>query len=118
MVCHCHKYPPNFELRQIRECRPKEIQPDIKNLKLMSEVWKVLHEEYGQVMELTSERIEILTGFQFSKEAKTEDTKFAKLYRIWSQVLADLTEVGKVSALDHEPTLAKFARRLPSHASR
>ena len=55
------KYPPDFELRQIRECTPKEIQPDIKNLKLLAEVWKVLNEEYGQVMELTSELIDMLS---------------------------------------------------------
>ena len=97
---------------------PVEVQPDIKNLKLMSDVWKDLDEETGQVMELTSELIEALTSFHISKEAKTEDAKFAELYRIWTQMLADLSEVGKISALDHEPTLAKFARRLPNHASR
>ena len=69
-------------------------------------------------MELTAELIEDLTSFQFIKEAMTEDAKFAELYRVWQQVLADLSEVGKVSLLDHESALSKFTRRLPSQASR
>ena len=69
-------------------------------------------------MEPTAELIEDLTSFQFSKEAKTEDAKFAELYRVWQQVLADLVEVGRADILDHEPTLSKFGSRLPSNASR
>ena len=49
---------------------------------------------------------------------KTEVATFAEFYRIWSTVYADLKDVDKVSVLDHEPTLAKFAMRLPSHKSR
>ena len=85
-----------------------DIQPDIKNLRQIAEVWKVLDDEYGQVMELTAELIKDLTSFQFSKQAKTEDAKFAELFRVWTQVLADLAEVGKTNVLDHEPTLSKF----------
>ena len=33
-------------------------------------------------------------------------------------VHADLVEVGRESVLNQEPTLAKFAQRLPSHESR
>ena len=99
-----------FDLRLIRDNVPAQIQPDIKNLRKISEVWEVLDEEYGQVMELTAELIEDLTSFQFSKEAKTEDAKFAELYRIWQQVIANLVEVGRTDILDHEPTLSKFAK--------
>ena len=67
-------------------------------------------------MELTAELITDLTNFQFTKEARTEDAKFTELYRIWHQVNADLSEVGKVSVLNHEPTLSKFASRLSSQA--
>ena len=62
------------------------------------------------------------SNFQFSKEANYEEAnyeeaKFAELYRSWSKVYADLVEVDKMSVLNHEPTLAKFAKRLPSHVS-
>ena len=81
-------------------------------------MWEFLNLEYGQLLELTSELVDSLTNFQYSKEAMTEDAKSAELWRIWSTVYADLEEVGKVSILDHEPTLAMFAKRLPSHESR
>ena len=113
-----NKVATEFELRLIRDSVPAQIQPAIKNLRLITEVWEVLDEEYGQVMELTAELIKYLTNFQFSKEAKTEDAKFAELYRVWQQVLADLVEVGRIDILKHEPTLSKFASRLPSNASR
>ena len=90
-----NKVAPEFVLRLIRDNVPAQIQPDIKNLRKITEVWMVLDDEYGQVMELTAELIKDLTSFQFSKEAKTEDAKFAELYRVWQQVLADLVEVGR-----------------------
>ena len=62
--------------------------------------------------------VDSLTNFQYSKEAKTEDAKFAELWSIWSMVYADHKEVGKVSVLDHETTMGKFAKRLPSPESR
>ena len=76
-------------------------------------MWEFLNQEFGQLLELTSELVNSLTNFQFSKEAKTEDAKFAELYKIWSTVYADLKDVDQVSVLDHEPLLAKFAKRLP-----
>ena len=113
-----NKFPAKFELRLIRDNVPDEVKPDIKNLRQMTEVWMVLDEEYGQVMELTAELIEDLTDFHFTKEARTEDAKFTELYRVWQQVNAEFSEMGKVSVLNHEPTLSKFASRLPSQASR
>ena len=65
---------------------PDEVKPDIKNLRQMTEVWKVLDEEYGQVMELTAELIEDLMNFQFTKEARTKDAKFTELYRLWALI--------------------------------
>ena len=59
-----------------------------------------------------------MTNFQLSKEAKTEEAKITELYKSWTTVYADLEEVGNVSVLDHERTLAKVAKRLPSHVSR
>ena len=112
------RYPPEFELWEIRRCTPNAIQPDIKNMRTVVEVWEFLEQEYGQLLELTSELVDSLTNFQFSKEAKTEEAKFTELYRSWTTVYGDLEEVGKVSVLDHEPTLARVAKRLPSHVSR
>ena len=66
------RYPPEFELREIRMCTPKVIQPDIKNLKNVSKVWEFLDQEYEKLLELTSELVDSLTNFQFSKEAKNE----------------------------------------------
>ena len=57
------KYAREYELRLIRENLPAEIRPDIKNLKLMMDVWKILDDKYGQVMELTSELIKDLISF-------------------------------------------------------
>ena len=76
------KFPADIELQEIKRCTPKVIQPDIKNLKKVSDVWEFLNLEYGQLMELTSELVNSLTSFQYFKEAKTEDAKFAKLWRI------------------------------------
>ena len=36
-----------FQLREIRQCVPKEIDADLKNLRSMAEVWKFLESEYG-----------------------------------------------------------------------
>ena len=108
------RYPPEFELWEIRRCTPNAIQPDIKNMRTVVEVWEFLEQEYGQLLELTSELVD---SFQFSKDAKTEEAKFTELYRSWTMVYSDLEEVGKVSVLDHEPTLAKVAKSFPSHVS-
>ena len=62
------KFPADFELREIKRCTPKAIQPDIKNLKKVSDVWEFLNLEYGQLLELTSELVDSLTNFQCSKE--------------------------------------------------
>ena len=59
-----------LQLREIVKAVPKEIQPDIKNLKTMNEVWDLLAEEYGQTEELVTESISSLTDFRFT--AKTE----------------------------------------------
>ena len=47
------RYSSEFDLREIRRCTPRAIQPDIKNLKTVNEVWEFLEQEYGQLLELT-----------------------------------------------------------------
>ena len=52
-----------LQLREIVKAVPKDIQPDIKNLKTMEEIWTVLSNEYGRPSELVSESIRSLTDF-------------------------------------------------------
>ena len=52
-----------FQLRQIRFSLPMQIQPNIKNLKLMKEVWEVLDEELGLVLENVSRLVKSLIAF-------------------------------------------------------
>ena len=111
-------YPEEFQLREIRRALPGYVVPDIKNMRMMVEVWEFLDAEFGQVMEITSELIDSLTQFQFSREAKTESQRFTELHRKWQEVYSDLTEIDKVKVLDHEPTLAKIGQKLPSNTSR
>ena len=49
--------PPNdkvFQLQEIWTAVPPKIQPDLKNLRPMHEVWATLDEEFGQMMENVS----------------------------------------------------------------
>ena len=103
-----------YELREIKQNCPAEVEPDLKNLKSMKDVWDFLDRKYGRTMELASELINGLHNFKFSTKAKTESARFAELDREWTKVYYDLEEVDKLSALDHEPTLARFAHKLPS----
>ena len=112
------KFPADHKLQELKRCSPKAVQPDIKNLKTLTAVWDLIGQEYGQLLELTKELVESLVEFQYSKEGKTEDAKFAELWRFWTTVHADIVEVERESVLNHEPTLARFAQRLPSHESR
>ena len=103
-----------YELREIKLNCPAEVEPDLKNLKAMKDVWEFLDSKYGRTMELASELINGLHNFKFSNKAKSESARFAELDREWTKVYYDLEEVDKLSALDHEPTLARFAHKLPS----
>ena len=97
-----------LQLREIVKAVPKDIQPDIKNLKTMEEVWNVLTQEYGRPRELVTDCINGLTNFQFS--AKTEGEKFVELFRKWTEVIADLEEIGKVEALNHESIIESVVK--------
>ena len=59
-----------------------------------------------------------LLAFKVSKEAKTKADKFMELSRIWNEICADLEELGKLEALNHEPTISAVGGMLPSHASK
>ena len=55
---------------------PKYIEPDLKNLRTIDEVWMILEREYSDVSELTNELIRSLMNFQVSSLARTESQKF------------------------------------------
>ena len=82
----------------------------------MEEIWLFLDDEYGKDSKLTSERVDHLHGFQYSKSTVTEAAKFKELYKCWSTVYSDLDNVGKLQILDHAPTIKGFIRKLPSKA--
>ena len=103
-----------YELREIKQKTPAEVEPDLKNLKSLKDVWEFLDRKYGNTMELASELIHGLHNFQYSVKAKTESAKFAELDREWTKVYNDLEEVEKLDSLDHEPTLTGLSRKLPT----
>ena len=74
------KVPPEYELDEIRRCLPSEVEPDIKNLVSMTDVWKFLDYEYGSIMQLTNELVKSLLNFKFGG-GKTDYMKFQELYR-------------------------------------
>ena len=74
-------FEPVEERRAIRECVPSDIKPDIVRLRTMEEIWKFLDDEYGKDSELTSEHVDYLHNFQYSKSATTEAAKFKELHR-------------------------------------
>ena len=92
-----------FQLREIVKAVPKETQPDIKNLKSISEVWDVLSREYGRPDELVTECTSSLVNFQFT--AKSDRSKFVELYKKWTEVIADLEEIGELKVLNHVATV-------------
>ena len=107
-----------YELREIKQNTPSEVEPDLKNLKTITEVWEILDRKYGRTMELASELISGLQNFKPSYKAKTESACFAELDREWTKVYNDLEEVQKLEVLNHEPTLSGFAKKLPSVESK
>ena len=108
------KFSPEYELREIKQNTPAAVEPDLKNLKAMKDVWEFLDRKYGRTMELASELISGLQNFKPSNKAKSESAAFAELDREWTKVYNDLEEVGKLDVLNHEPTLRGFAQKLPS----
>ena len=112
------KYDPNHEVRQLKVNVPFEVEPDLKNVHEMKEIWEVLDKKYGSVMELAKELVMGLQKFKFSPAAKTESAKFKEICREFTKVYNDLKQVGELSALDHKPTLCNVAAMLPSSDSK
>ena len=70
-----------FQLREIRRTVPPKIQPDLKNLNTLDEVWEALDEEFGQMIENVSSLVREMLAFKNSKKAKTKSSKFMELWR-------------------------------------
>ena len=96
----------SFQLRKIRRAVPSKLELELKNLRSMNEVWSVLDEKFGQVLDNVSSLVRHLLAFTDSREAKTEALKFMELNRLWNEICADLRELNKLEALNHEPTIA------------
>ena len=111
------KYDPNHEVRQLKVNVPMEVEPDLKNISEMVEVWEILDKKYGSAMELSQELVTGLQRFKFSSAAKTESAKFKELHREFTKVYNDLKQVGELAALNHKPTLCNVAGMLPSSDS-
>ena len=112
------KYDPNHEVRQLKVNVPNEVEPDLKNVHEMKEIWEVLDKKYGSVMELAKELVMGIQNFKFSPAARTESAKFKELHREFTKVHSDLKQVGELAALDHKPTLCNVAAMLPSSDSK
>ena len=110
--------PENCEVREVKLHVPVEVEPDLKNLTSMKEVWAILDSRYGKAMELTQELISGLQCFTFSKQATNSSSKFMELYREFVKVYNDLQQIGSLSVLDHDPTLCTLAKQLPSADSK
>ena len=51
-TCMSPSYNNVFQLREISKQVPKEVEPDVKNAVEMSEVWRILEQEYGQAPDI------------------------------------------------------------------
>ena len=96
-------FEPAQERRLIRNCVPEGVRDEVTRMSSMDEIWEFLDDEFGKHSELTSERVDHLHGFQYSKGAVMEAAKFRELYKCWSTVYSDLESVGKQEVLDHAP---------------
>ena len=59
------KFPVEYELRELKLKTPREVEPDLKNLKTVADVWEFLDRKYGSTMELASELVSGLQDFQY-----------------------------------------------------
>ena len=109
-------FDPAQEIRLIRGCVPEAVKDEVTRMSTMEEIWEFLDDEYGKDSELTSERVDYLHGFKYSKDAVSEAAKFKELYKCWTEVYSDLESVGKQDVLNHAPTIKGFVTKLPSKA--
>ncbi|WP_416879665.1 C2HC-type zinc finger protein, partial [Litorimonas sp.] len=111
-------YPQPQQLRELCKCLPNLLEPEVKNMRTTAEVWEFLDEEYGKPMEAVAEIISELEQHKPSKNARSEPDQFLEFSRAWRKAENDLIEIGKITVLDHEPTITKMIQKLPSKDSR
>ena len=111
------KFDQGEEVRCIKERVPKEVEPDVKNLHTMVEIWKVLDDKYGNAMDLSRVLISGLWNLTLPA-SESEPSRFKILHREWLKVFNDLKQIGQLSALDHDPTLCQVAAKLPSEEAK
>ena len=111
------KFDQGEEVRCIKERVPKEIEPDVKNLHTMAEIWKVLDDKYGNAMDLSRVLISGLWNLTLPA-GESEPARFKILHREWLKVYNDLKQIQQLSALDHDPTLCQVAAKLPSEEAK
>ena len=73
-------YDDAYEMRLIRNCVPESVRHVVSRFKSMPEIWEFLDEEFEKHSKLTSERVDYLHTFQYSKGAVSEPQKFMELY--------------------------------------
>ena len=61
-------YSVEFQIRENKKNVLKIVEPDLKNLCTMKEVWAFLDQEYGQIMEMNSDIVNSLISFTFSAD--------------------------------------------------
>ena len=110
------RYNPAHELRLIRKNVPESVWHVVTRLTSMTNVWEFMDEEFGKHSELTSDRVDHLHAFQYSKGAVSESQKFMELYDRWAEVYYDLESVGEQEVLNHTPTIRDFIKLLPGKA--
>ena len=93
-----------FLVRKISRHIPAEMEPDIKNLHTMADVWDVLNKEYGVSEELVNESVGSLVNFFFTAAAKTIPDKLKELYLRYKQVKNDLVDVNRLEVLNQDST--------------
>ena len=111
-------YDDAHQIRELRRSVPKYLEPEIKNMRSMSEAWEFLVEEFGKPMEAVADIVNELYDFKISRNAKSEPEQFMELYRGWTKAVNDLIELNNLRALEHEPTLDKIIKKLPSPEAR
>ncbi len=107
-----------IELIRLRDAVPKEAQVELKTMRTLEEAWRFLDEEFGQVDQLTAERISFLHAFQPSEGARTDHAKFRELHAVWREVFTDLDKVDVGYNLNNALVLESFIRKFPRTVKR
>ena len=79
----------------------------------LDSVWSFLDREYGNTRKLAWQRMEDLSKFYYTNEARTDGDKLLELHQAWRGVYLDLKQVGEESSLDYLPYFNGFVKKFP-----